>query len=574
MQFPKGNKTPQPSQCWDQDAEIGAPASGDDIQRPLAKITVRHGFGNVISSPRNHKATKAKQYMDNPAFNQKVKVMAVGAAGLLFAVYLGNQIGSENYGELILGAVIVIAACIGLFSGRFFWVMTIASSSLAGTFPLLGGSFTPFQILMAMGVAKFLIEDVVLKRTKINTGTQFDTLLIAGFMGVLTWHGIHDRFGMKFLGSSVWGGRNYINVYVGLAAFFVIQSIPMSPKLWAKLPYIILGVSGFDLMITVITTIFPNSIYKIYPFYSAVSRTGIEEIVTGGPIDTTRLGSVGNFGTLLITLILAKISLRQILHLSNFPRLIIAIFGFLAVLFSSFRSAVFNTLTVIFVAGIRDLKWAVLALLPFLAIILFGLSVVNSEFVTLPKQFQRSLSFVPGKWDVDTALDATSSNDFRTRIWTIWTREYFPKHPIFGRGFGFESSWGERSVYRNDPNEDVQMVETGNIHNGFFSTVDCFGIIGTIFFVIWNFRLLVQAFGVSFQKDDPSGIALRFLALSLAASIIFYWISASSVGTFLPSEFALAAVFLRLKQSSAGAPARSIPEQGSGHLLSKRLVPI
>ena len=487
--------------------------------------------------------------MDNPALNQQVKVIAVGAAGLLLAVYLGNQIGSENYGELILGAVVIIVASIGFFTGRLFWVLTIASSSLAGTFPILGGSFTPFQILMGMGVAKFLIEDIVLKRTKLNVGTRFDALLIAGFMGILTWHGVHDRFGMKFLGSSVWGGRSYINVFVGLAAFFVIQSIPMSPKLWAKLPYVVLGVSGFDLMITVITTIFPNSIYKIYPFYSAVSRTGIEEIVTGGPGDTTRLGSVGNFGTLLITLILARISLRQILHLSNLPRLIMAMFGFLAVLFSSFRSSVFSTMTVVFVAGIRDLKWAVLALLPLLALILFGLSVVNSEFITLPKQFQRSLAFVPGKWDTDTTQDVTSSNDFRTRIWTIWRREYFPKHPIFGRGFGFESSWGQISTLRYDPYADVQMVETGNLHNGFFSTVDCFGIVGTIFFVLWNLRLLRRCFRVSFQKNDPTGLTLRFLALSLATSIIFYWIGALSVGTFLPSEFAIAAVFLRLLQT-------------------------
>jgi hypothetical protein len=224
-------------------------------------------------------------------------------------------------------------------------------------------------------------------------------------------------------------------------------------------------------------------------------------------------------------------------------------FGFLAVLFSSFRSSVFSTLTVVFVAGIRDLKWAVLALLPLLAIILFGLSVVNSEFIALPKQFQRSLAFVPGKWDTDTAQDVTSSNDFRTRIWTIWRREYFPKHPLLGRGFGFQSSWAQQSVYRYDPYADVQMVETGNLHNGFFSTVDCFGIVGTTFFVIWNLRLLVRAFRVSFQKNDPTGLTLRFLALSLATSIIFYWIGALSVGTFLPSEFAIAAVFLRLLQT-------------------------
>src|SRR2546426_316123 len=82
-----------------------------------------------------------------------------------------------------------------------------------------------------------------------------------------------------FLGSSVWGGRNYVNVYVGLAAFFVVQSIPMQPKVWARLPYMVLAVTTFDLIIAIITTIFPSSIYKIYPFYSAVSVAGIEEIL-------------------------------------------------------------------------------------------------------------------------------------------------------------------------------------------------------------------------------------------------------------------------------------------------------
>src|ERR1039457_7674057 len=98
--------------------------------------------------------------MDNPGLNQQWKVIVVATAGLVLAIFLGNEIGSENYGELILGAVIIAAASLALFSGRFFWVLTIASSSLAGTFPVLGGSLTPFQILIGMGVAKFLLEDL------------------------------------------------------------------------------------------------------------------------------------------------------------------------------------------------------------------------------------------------------------------------------------------------------------------------------------------------------------------------------------------------------------------------------
>ena len=507
--------------------------------------------------------------MDNPGLTQQLKTLLLCGAGLLFAIFLGTQIGAENYPQLLLGAVIVIVGSISLFSGRFFWVLTIASSFLAGTFPILGGQFTPFQILMAIGVAKFLVGDVVLRRTKLKLGTRFDLLLIVGFMAILTWHGMQDRFGMRFLGSNVWGGRNYVNVYVGLAAFFVIQSIPIKPKLWAKLPYVILTVAAFDMVIAIITTVVPSSIYAIYPFYSAVSVAGVEEVLTGN-VETARLSSVGNFGVALIILSLASISLRRILHPANFFRLLSLIAGSFAVLGSGFRSAVSSSLIAGAVAGVRDLRWAALALLPFLAVLLFGLSIVNSEFVRLPSQVQRSLAFIPGSWDVDAAQDAAASNDFRRKIWTLWWREYFPAHPLVGRGFGFRSDWAKTSVVAHGAYETQQTVETGNIHNGLFSALDAFGIVGTTFLVIWNFRLLSATFRVPVASNDPAKVALRFLGLYLATSIIFYSVGASSVGSFLPQEFAIASVFLRLQREISLQSSRAKSSEPTADILSEQ----
>ena len=263
---------------------------------------------------------------------------------------------------------------------------------------------------------------------------------------------------------------------------------------------------------------------------------------------TDRIGAFGNFGFLIIAIVFATISLRSILHPDNFPRLIAIFVGGLGALLSGFRSAVLNVALLIVSAGIRDLKAAAILLLPAFAALFFIFSVVNSEVVRLPKQVQRGLSFFPGHWDSDMARDANASNDFRFQIWTLWWEQYFPRHPILGRGFGFKSEWTKKSLYYGEAADHRQMIETGNIHNGLLASVDTFGLFGTLFFTIWNIRLLVSAFRVPLDHRKGDYFALRFLSLYLAVAIISYWIGAQNVGTFLPQEFALAGLFLRLRK--------------------------
>ena len=499
--------------------------------------------------------------MENPALANQVKVAFIGFISLVLAIVVGYMIGTADYGTLLLATVLIGGCVLWFFSGRFFWILTIASSFLGGEFPILQAHFTPFQVLMAMGLAKFLFEDVILRRTHLKLPGRFDLMMIVGFMAVILVHGIHDRFGMRFLGSTIWGGRHYVNVFVGLAAFFVIQSIPTKSGLWAKFPYVVLAIVSFDLFIALITTIFPSLIYVIYPFYSAVSSSSLQE-ATGGQIDVTgRIGAFGNFGYILIAVVMATVSIRGVFHPSNFFRLCAILCGTLGVLFSGFRSAVLNTFLLLVAAGIRDLKAGVFILIPIFAAALFLFSVVNSEIVRLPKQVQRGLAFFPGAWDADMANDAAASNDFRITTWTLWGNEFFPKHPILGRGFGFQSEWTKQSIYYGRTTDYRQMVETGNIHNGLLASVDTFGILGTLFFTIWNISLLARALRIPFDRRGKDHFALRFLALYLAVSIASYWIGSSSVGTFLPQEFALAGLFLRLRRdlTLAEVPQRDLP---------------
>src|SRR5690348_7995785 len=86
---------------------------------------------------------------------QHIKRITLSTAGLLVALFVGLKIGAADYEPLLFGLLFVVGVSLLVFTSRTFWVLTIASSFLGGTFPILGGSFTPFQILMAIGVAKF-----------------------------------------------------------------------------------------------------------------------------------------------------------------------------------------------------------------------------------------------------------------------------------------------------------------------------------------------------------------------------------------------------------------------------------
>jgi hypothetical protein len=512
--------------------------------------------------------------MNNPGMAQQLRVLFLCGIGLLIAIILGWNIGSENYVLLLLSTAMVVLLSIAIFSRRYYWIVTIASSFLAGMFPILGAKFTPFQILMAVGVVKFIVEDVVLRRATLKSTNRFNLLMVAGFMSVLTWHAIHDRFGMRFLGSSVWGGHNYVNVYVGLVAFFVVQSIPINLATWAKLPFAVFAVVIFDLFIAIITTIAPGLIYVIFPFYSAVSTGGLEELITGGTTDVgSRIGAFGNFGFVLILIVFSSMPLTQILNLRYFFRLMCLGLGFVTTLLSGYRSSVVSVAVGFLTVGIRDLKYGVILVVALLGAMLFGLSEINAKVFQLPRQVQRGLAFFPGHWDADMARDAAASNDFRQRVWKLWMNDYFPEHPLIGRGFGFKSEWSKQSVYYGGAIDYERMVETGNLHNGLFAAVDALGITGAIFFILWNLWILRETFRVGFRKEPEAGTALRFLALYLAVSIITFWFSAQDIGSFLPRQFALIAVFLALRRAMAPKSEEKHPVAPKSQDLRRQVVP-
>jgi hypothetical protein len=291
----------------------------------------------------------------------------------------------------------------------------------------------------------------------------------------------------------------------------------------------------------------PSTIHVIYPFYSAVSISGIE-----GVDETERLGALGNFGLPLVASVLSYTSFQKMLRPGSWWAAFLVITGVGLCIAGGYRSAVLNCGLILLAASLRDFKrffWIPVTL--FIGILLF-LAVLHTQgLIKLPRQAQRALVFLPGDWgwSYDMINSAKGSDEFRFDMWTNWSQQYFVHAPFLGRGFGYPGYLVKQieetaNAYVKDDRAIREMLLiTQELHNGFISSLDCIGIVGTSFLITWSFILIGRIIQILLRKDqDKQNPALRWVCLYLFMWTCSYWVGSLKLGVFLSNELALTAV--------------------------------
>ena len=465
----------------------------------------------------------------------------------LLSVFLGNAVVDSNVQEIavIIGAIAVFFFA-RLIKGEYV-IYASALVFLAGSIGVLGGA-SPFMLVSAIGLGNALLAHITKRVGEIVTGYQPDFLFICGFMAVMAYHAVHDRLGLKILGSTIWGGRFYIYVLISLMMYFAIISSKLEREKWSKLINLIIYVYLFDLAIGLLTTAMPSLVEVISSYYSGVSLSTYEDAANGFVAEeVTRYGAMGNFGFAILLIIGAKYNIKSLLQ-----HPLISFLGLISlggILMSGYRSAVVNAILLLLAICIRDLKGKTLLLIPLLSLIVLLLPLVNT-ISPLPKQAQRTLAFLPGNWDVDMLDSASGSNEFRYTVWNTWYQKFFLDHWAFGRGFGFNSEWAgidptrvATGGYSVDWAE--AFIETGSIHNGLISSVDCLGVFGGFFFIAWNIvylkRVIRYLWRTSYKNENNT--TLRYFSLYVFVSTISYWYGALNIGAYLATQFIAVGVF-------------------------------
>jgi hypothetical protein len=473
----------------------------------------------------------------------RLALLAVKVGGVIFAALIGISVGGGYFQNGILVILGIIALVLWFYSYEGFLLACVATLFLGGSNPSAPGGLRFFELMALLGVARLGLEQVVLRRRKLARGPTFEWYAILAFMSVVVWHAITSRMGMKILGSEVWGGRQYIGIFLGFALYVGFQTAHIDPNRWKWLPIAIVLPTSLDACLTLLRTKAPELTY----FIGAVYDVGSDEGVSTNPLQMgARLGQIGTAGLMIV---LAVLAYRRVGTLfTPRPSTLAFLTGGVLILVGSFRSSVLSAGLMFVAASVRDMRLR--AIFPIGAIVgaIVFLTFAHGTILRLPEQAQRALAFMPGNWDPQVLVSSNSSDDFRRDMWAKWREKYFPLNPWFGRGFGFSPS--DLAMWQfslADQNVREALLVTQELHNGFFSSLDCVGIAGTAFLILWALLTLRRCIGFFLKKDRSiDNPALRWLALYLLSFTLLFWVGALKLSGFLTIQFVLTGLFVRL----------------------------
>jgi len=486
-----------------------------------------------------------------------------GILSVPVALFIGRTVAQGNVRmvAMFVAAILLFFFVFGL--SNLLWLFAVGSVFIPGQITILPLPFKLMEIILMLVVARYIVENVIFKKQWFRLGPSPDKYFLIGILIILVIHGYSDRFAMRVFGSDVWGGRQYVSILIGYLAYSVIQSSPLDYKLFRMLPTLVVLFGSFDFFMMMISQLVPGLSQAVWNIYTGVS------LADTGQAMASRWGFMGNFGYLLLFWSLADCRISEFLTKRRVGKAAIFFIAIIMCLASGYRSTVALATMIVAVAGFRDFGFrGLFGFLP-LAALMAVLVLVQSAGFSLPKQVQRGLVFLPGNWDTDVVYDAGGSLDFRQEVWDLWAETQFPKHPLLGRGFGLkmdemmatlpylqegaEAFSLSSSFARNDA-----FVVSGNIHNGFYSVIDRFGLLGLTCFLGWTAAVLWRLLKyVNSSRSGALNPSTQWLCLYIIPFTIGFFPGALKVEQFFVQQLFFVGLFIALQRLEAAEAAKT-----------------
>jgi hypothetical protein len=420
-------------------------------------------------------------------------IFLIAGIGLIFAFNAGSFVADENYGPVAYA----IGGLIGIFV--FFTLGPNANLvipicyGLTGQISLLPLPFSVQQLaeILACGV---FISGIIFKSSSKKAETE--PIDMIAWLNI-AWLGtvfIRNPVGINALGTSLVGGKPYVDFLLSVMTYIILSRQIISPKQAKLIVSASVAISIVVALGSTLVFIIPSLGKILGPFYSAFSSWGVQE---GQEVDvgSTRLIALQGSGMNLIIYCICMVNPMSMLSPKNWRFMGIYLIGILMVFLSGFRSAILSIILITGlgaflrerIEGIAKLSFAV-----FFIITCF-ISISFSGF-QLPWTFQRSLSFLPGDWDPTAVQAAKESSDWRKEMWiTVMTSDRYIRNKLLGDGYGFlrsdyedmiAAAQGGGRLSGSEGDKEAHMLQ-GTYHSGPISSIKRVGYLGLVILLVY-----------------------------------------------------------------------------------------
>lgn len=350
---------------------------------------------------------------------------------------------------------------------------------------ILPGSPNLWLVMVVVSLTISVLERILSNQRQFIRVPELTWPLVAFLAVVLVTAELTGGVGLRAFGSSVYGGKKYVYLFISVLSFFAITARPIPrDKAWFFIGLYFVGkITGF------IGNLFPIAPSWMHPLFLIFPPTVGEE---GQPFElgVTRLGGFADAACFTCYWMLAMYGLRGIL--TSLPRLLLLMVMFVMIFLGGFRSALASIMVVMAMMFLWEGLQRTYLLMVFLLLTALTATALVPLAHHLPFTFQRTLAFLPLDLDQEAVQNADASTEFRRRIWEAFLPQ-IPEHLLLGKGLAISVEDLNEVIIGNDDlskNSDKLDASQGtfalanDFHNGMLSLVVPFGAWGVIT-VLW-----------------------------------------------------------------------------------------
>ena len=431
------------------------------------------------------------------------------------------------------------------------------------------------MVMIMVSLSISIFDRILSRRSQFISVPEMTVPLVILVAIVFFTAEVTGGFGLKSLGSDVYGGKKYAFLIVGIISYFAFTARPI-PAEKASMYVSMYLLGGVLCAVSDLVPVVPSGLRFIYLFISP-SGAGLDSMGNYDSLElgVSRLSGVSFAASIFYLWMLAFYGVRGIFMTGKIWR--VALFGmtFVMIGLGGYRSLIMAALAVFIILFFMEKMHRSPLMFIFLLLGVVAVGLVIPFASRLPFVMQRGLSFLPLDFNQEAIASAEASSNWRIALWTGMA-EQIPKYFFLGKGYALSlEDWSNiqsAAAGSGLGGENDNLAISSDFHNGPLSVIIPFGVWG-VFAFIWIMGVGVWILFRNYRYGLP---ALQrsnryLLAIFVTKFLIFMTVFGAfqgDLGTFL----SLIGLSVALNYGVAKAGGQPLPQPSVNNPPPNRLL--